>query len=104
MANRSVLAYASGSTLSVWDLEQGQQFADLGAFHYYGVNALAVGELAGRPVVVFDGRDRTVQAWGLKSPIWEKIEVGSAVTSVALQPSASLLLIGAGMGLMAIQL
>jgi WD40 repeat protein len=51
----------------VWDLKSGEPVLGPLTGHEGWVNAVAVGERQGRPVIVSGGGDRTVRVWDLES-------------------------------------
>ena len=67
MAGRWWSPAATDGTVRVWDLASGTPVGDPFTGHAGWVNAVAVGELDGRPVVVSGGTDRTVRVWDLAS-------------------------------------
>ena len=66
------------------------------------VEAVAVGELDGRPIAISGGTDETVRVWDFGS--WKPcaINVGSLVQSLALRSRTTV--IGTNAGVMAIQI
>jgi WD40 repeat protein len=52
-------------SVRVWDLVTGAPVGDPFTGHTGGVNAVAIGELEGRPVVVSGGGDGSVRVWDL---------------------------------------
>jgi WD40 repeat protein len=89
-------------TVRVWDLERGSQIREP-LRHEDWVHAVAIGVVGSRPVIV-SGGDDMVRVWDLAGGAGHAIEVGSAALAVTLYPPRALLLIGAAMGLVAVQL
>jgi hypothetical protein len=62
----TVVSAGEEGTVRLWDVATGAALMTLTG-HVGGVRALAVGELAGRPIIVSGGNDRTVRVWDLQS-------------------------------------
>jgi WD40 repeat protein len=91
-------------TVRMWDPESSAKLGEPLRGHESEVTAVVAGPLRDRPVAVSGSRDGTVRVWDLERRVRQVIEVGSVITSVALRPSTPLLVVGAKMGLVAIQL
>ena len=62
----SVYGMADG-TVRVWDLESGEPVLGPLTGHKDGVEAVAIGQRQGRPVIISGGMDGTVRVWDLES-------------------------------------
>ena len=94
----------SDSTVWVFDLGTGAPVGDPFTCHTAGVTAVAVGELAGRPVAVSGSKDGTVRVWDLAKggyPCVIRLDV--SFLSVT-KPKNSLVIIGHEAGLTAVRI
>jgi WD40 repeat protein len=66
-ASRSSIDHFIGRTVRVWDLASGRPIGRPLTGHTGWVNAVAVGQLEGRPIAVSGGDDGTVRVWDLAS-------------------------------------
>ena len=86
----------------MWDLATGEPRRASRARHDGRVEAVAIGELSGRPIIISGGSDRTVRVWVGSGTDLAVINVGSTPRSLALHSRT--IVLGAGAGLMAIQM
>ena len=90
--------------MRVWDLQTGEPALGPLTGHDGRVNAVAVGERHGRPVIVSGSDDQTVRVWDLESErhVTLRIELQHQVLSVA--SAADRLVVGTTAGLLRIDL